>query len=200
MKRILLSFLGPPGSGKGTQAELLARDHGFQHIVTGDLIRAQKKNIRRNAWARGVIERMEKGIPQPDDVATKLVMDALKHPVTKPGVIFDPYPLSIGQAKVLEIFYASYESHYHPPYLIYFALNETESMKRLLLRHQTQGRSDDTEEIIRFRYREYTARANELRSFYEERGRFIEIDGEPPIPEVYRELLRKLEEYALIPK
>lgn len=190
--------MGAPGSGKGTQATVLSNEYGFRHIVTGDLIRAQRDQAAHNTAAKEITERYDKGIPQPDDVVTGLVFAHAEKVIGAPGIIFDPFPLSLGQAEMLEQWTHEHADVVTTPFLIYFVIDEEESVKRLLLRAQTEGRSDDKEEVIRYRYQQYAKRADELKNYYTIRNRYIEIDGTPPIDEVTAQMKKTLSDYKLL--
>jgi adenylate kinase len=200
--RILLSFLGEPGSGKGTQAELLARDYSFFHLVTGDLIRAMiPKAMEGDSFAVGIKDLYEQGIPQPDHIMNQLVFSHIDliDKSTK-GIILDTYPLSMGQAKNIEEFYSLHPREYTKPVLVYFHIPEAESVERLLLRQSKEHRSDDQKEIITYRYREYAKRCLKLKNFFHRKNRFIEVDGRPPIEEIYQDLQNKLSRHHLLPQ
>ncbi len=200
--RTLLSFLGAPGSGKGTQAELLVHDYNFFHIATGDLIRALLPLAEKgDAFAKEAQEVYVKGIPQPDHIAYRLVFNRLEEaPKDAKGIIFDPYPLSLSQAKTLEEYYGLHSREYHEPYLVYFHISEEEAVKRLAIRAAKEHRVDDIEKIIRFRYQEYMKRSRDLREYYEALERFIEIDGHPSIEVIYQSLQLELSKANILPE
>lgn len=199
MKQKLVSFLGPPGSGKGTQAGLLARDYGYVHIATGDLFRALRAKAATDPFAREVIDRYDKGIPQPDDVATKLVFEKVESHKDAPGLILDPYPLSLDQAFTLEAYANQHADVYEKPWLVYFTLSENDAVKRLLLRREKSGRTDDTEDIIRFRYQQYAERTQGIKDFFTKKERILLINGEQPIEDVYQDLKAHMQTLSLLP-
>lgn len=196
--RIVLSFCGAPGSGKGTQAEMLVRDYQFHHLVTGDLIRALRATNETNHFAKEVGELYDRGVPQPDHVANKLVFDELDRIPVEKNLILDTYPLSLGQAATLEEFYSLNKGSYRHPVVVYFHITEEEAVKRLMLRQLKEHRTDDKEKVIRFRYREYAKRMAELESFYKPHKRFIQIDGTPSIDEIYQTLQGELSAHHLL--
>lgn len=199
MKQKLVSFLGPPGSGKGTQAGLLARDYGYVHIATGDLFRALRAKVATDSFARVVIDRYDKGIPQPDDVATKLVFEKVEAHKDAPGLILDPYPLSLDQAFTLEAYADQHADEYEKPWLVYFTLSENDAVKRLLLRREKSGRTDDTEDIIRFRYQQYAERTQGIKDFFTKKERILLINGEQSIEDVYQDLVTHMRTLSLLP-
>src|SRR6185503_16850822 len=95
----IMVVLGPPGSGKGTQSIKLAQNFHYEQIVLGDLIRDFITGTTPEAIAAK--ERYDKGIPQPDEIATTLLKTKLTT-VQSTGVVFDTYPLSLGQAQALD--------------------------------------------------------------------------------------------------
>lgn len=194
---VVLSFIGAPGSGKGTQGKLLEKEFGFVHIAVGDLFRL--KMNEQNAFAQGIKDRYNKGIPQPDDVAGKLVFEKIEQHLDAPGIILDPFPLSVDQITLLQDFIASHSSLSSDSYMIDFVITEEQSVTRLLKRKETQGRSDDSEEIIRRRYNEYATRMEKIIPYYKEQKRYLEVDGSPSIEQVYENLKQILKVQSLIP-
>jgi len=198
MSTKILSLLGAPGSGKGTQAEILAKEYGYVHIVTGDLIRAEREKANHDEMAREITQRYDEGIPQPDHVVRDLVLEKAEEDISVPGLIFDPFPLSLRQADILEHWANKHADEVELPVLLYVYVSEEESVKRLLLRAKKEGRSDDKEKVIRFRYSEYAARAEQLKNYYTKRKRYIEIDGTPAIEEVTKKMISALSAHNLL--
>lgn len=190
--------MGAPGSGKGTQAKILVEDHGFKHIATGDLIRAQKEKASDSQAAKEIAERYDKGIPQPDYVVKDLVLTETERLLGAPGIILDPFPLSLTQADILEKWAKERSGQVSGLYLIYFSISEEESVKRLLLRASKESRTDDKEEVIRFRYKEYVERADELKNYYTKRKTYIEIDGTPSVEVVAANIKKVLSDHHLL--
>ena len=198
MRTTIFSFLGAPGSGKGTQAQILVQKYGFKHIATGDLVRVQKEKASESQTAKEIAERYDKGVPQPDYVVKDLVLAETERFLGAPGIILDPFPLSLGQADILEAWAKQKSDHVSGLYMVYFAISEEESVKRLLLRAGKEGRTDDKEEVIRFRYKEYVERADELKSYYTKRKTYIEIDGTPSVEKVAVSMKNVLLNYHLL--
>lgn len=194
---VVLSFIGAPGSGKGTQGARLEHAFGFVHIATGDLFREKMKED--NDVAEAIRTRYNKGIPQPDEVAAELVFSRLELCTEKPGVILDPFPLSQKQIDLLNTFLSDHPDSFSAPFLIDFVISEAESVKRLLKRKEVEGRTDDTEDIIRLRYREYAARMDAIIPYYKAQSRYIAIDGSPRIEAVYEALVEALRTHSLLP-
>ncbi len=215
-----LILIGPPGSGKGTQAQLLEERFSLYHLSSGDLIRSVRAHAGGNdSLANEVKARYDAGIPQPDAVAVQLVDRELKRLHRKTGFIFDAFPLSVPQAIELERMVHAYDMR--EPLAISIDVIRAEAVRRLTLRKYcpndklvfhpqdadykgnhchicgaTLGtRPDDTPELAGKRYDAYTQRIHDLKAFYRERGRLVEVHGEQPIQDVYREVLQALVPY-----
>lgn len=169
--RIVL--LGPPGSGKGTQAGLLKERLGLPHISTGVLLReavSAGTELGRQAQAF-----MDRGELVPDDLMLSLIEERLGADDVGGGFILDGYPRNLSQAEALDEVLARIGQ----PAEIALAItvDEEQIITRLAKRAQEEGRSDDTEDVIRNRlkvYAEHTAPVNE---YYRRQGKLTEIDG-----------------------
>ncbi|MDC4204164.1 MAG: nucleoside monophosphate kinase [Candidatus Manganitrophus sp.] len=122
-----LIFLGPPGVGKGTQAEKLSKEYRIPHIATGDMLRtAMAKKTPVGMEAKSYIDA---GKLVPDDVIINLVAERLKEPDTSAGYILDGFPRTIKQAEALSKILK--ENHQGIDRVLYFDLNEEELVKRI---------------------------------------------------------------------
>lgn len=153
---IRLVFLGPPGAGKGTQAQRIAQEYGIPHISTGDILRnAVKEGTELGKLAKSY---MDKGELVPDEVIIGIIRERLSQPdVKEKGFILDGFPRTLPQAEALDELLK--ELSMPLDRVVYLNVDDEEIVKRLLAR----GRADDTEEVIRNRlkvYREQTAPAN----------------------------------------
>ena len=123
--RVIL--LGAPGSGKGTQAEVLSREIGLVHIASGDLFRqAQKEGTELGMLAKGY---MEKGLLVPDEITIRMVMDQMEKEDKKSGVVFDGFPRSLKQAQALDEALGKVNKKIDK--VIYINVSEEELLKRL---------------------------------------------------------------------
>lgn len=196
MKKIVMGILGPPGSGKGTQAEKIAKLYNLEHIIVGDLVRA--KRLEKTAPGRQIKQRYDRGIPQPDTIINQLVQNEIKKKSHMAGgYILDPYPISLGQSQGLLNLVKQFQLS--KPIILYFKVSQKSVLKRLLLRGKIQKRSDDRLEIIKARFQEYFRRLKDVKNFL--KGRltsktkviWLEIDGEPAIDEVSKNVSAKLD-------
>ncbi|QBI20470.1 adenylate kinase [Egibacter rhizosphaerae] len=175
-----LVLLGPPGAGKGTQAELIARDHGIPHVSTGDIFRAnvgQETQLGLEATAY-----MDRGELVPDDVVNRMVEDRLAQPDAAPGFLLDGYPRTTAQAEALELLLQERDTPLDA--VLRFVVPEEELLARLEARREAEHRSDDDAEVIRKRLVEYRSKTAPLEDFYAERGLVRDIDAVGTVEEV----------------
>lgn len=186
--RIVL--LGPPGSGKGTQAALLRQRLKVAHISTGDLLRnAVARQSALGIKAKGY---MDAGELVPDDLVLDLLEERLGEPDVAAGFILDGYPRNLAQAGALE---ELLERIGQPVDIaVAMTVNEPEIVERLSKRALEEGRSDDTEEVIRNRLRVYADQTAPVASHYADRGLLREVDGMGTMEEVNRRILTALDQ------
>jgi len=184
--RIVL--LGPPGSGKGTQAALLQERLGLVHISTGDLLRkAVDQGTDLGVQAKTY---MDAGDLVPDDLMLGLIEERLGAPDVAKGFILDGYPRNLSQARALD---EVLERIGQPVDLaISVTVDEGEIVERLSKRALEEGRSDDTEDVIRNRLRVYTEQTAPVASHYAELNRLREIDGMGTVEQVHQRMLDTL--------
>jgi adenylate kinase len=172
MKNIVI--FGAPGSGKGTQSDRMIAKYGFKHISTGDVLRSEIKNgTELGKIAKGFIDN---GQLIPDDLMIDIlanVYDSFGKDNT--GVIFDGFPRTIPQAEALKEMLAKRGDKVAS--MIELDVPEEELMKRLLLRGQQSGRSDDNEETIKKRLSVYHNQTSPLIEWYEKEGIRHHING-----------------------
>ena len=168
-------IFGAPGSGKGTQSDKLIEHYNLFHISTGDVLR---DNIRRGTElgkiAKGYIDQ---GQLVPDELIIDIlaqVLDDNKDQVSE-GVIFDGFPRTIPQAEALEQLLADRGTQIDA--VVGLEVPEEELIKRILLRGQMSGRSDDNEDTARKRLETYHNQTSPLKAYYEEQGKYRAING-----------------------
>jgi len=175
-----LIFLGPPGAGKGTQAQELAKTHAIPHISTGDILRvavSQKTDLGLKAGAY-----MDAGDLVPDSLILEMVGDRLTQPDTTSGWLLDGFPRTVTQATFLDQLLGKISQSCDS--VINFDVPDEMLVQRLLGR----GRKDDNEEVIRNRLAVYRQQTAPLIDFYQERQMLITIDGSQSIEGVAAEL------------
>lgn len=175
-----LLLLGPPGAGKGTQAERLVRGLGIPQISTGDMLRAAVAAgtpVGRQAKAF-----MDRGDLVPDDVVIGVAEERLRQPDAAKGFILDGFPRTAAQAEALDAMLARLGVQLER--CVALRVDEDELVERLLKRAEIEGRTDDNEETIRHRMRVYREKTRPLIDYYTARGVLQEVDGEGSVDEV----------------
>ena len=168
-------IFGAPGSGKGTQSDKLIEHYKLFHISTGDVLRDNiKRGTELGKTAKGYIDQ---GQLVPDELIIDILAQVLDENKDKAaeGVIFDGFPRTIPQAEALEQLLADRGSKIDA--VVGLEVPEDELIKRILLRGQMSGRSDDNEETARKRLDTYHNQTSPLKAFYEEQGKYIAING-----------------------
>lgn len=183
MKNIVL--FGPPGAGKGTQAEILKEKYGLVHISTGDVFRFNIKNKTE----LGVLAKSY--IDSGDLVPDQVTIDMLKAEVNKNpqanGFIFDGFPRTESQAESLDAFLS--EKNECISGMVALEVPEELLIERILNRGKTSGRADDQdEEKIRNRFNEYQTKTAVLKDYYQKQGKYYGVDGVGSIEEITAKL------------
>lgn len=173
-------FFGPPGSGKGTQAQLLAKALGVPQVSTGDLLRDHVKR----ATPLGAIAKpiMDSGALVPDDLVTKMLRERLAAPDARAGALFDGYPRTIPQADALDALLS--EAGRKVDTVLFLEVTDDVIVERLVGRARLEGRADDTPETVRERLRVYREKTAPLAERYRRLGLLVTIDGNRPVPVV----------------
>ena len=187
---INLILFGPPGSGKGTQAEKLVAKYDLLHISTGDLFRYELGNNT----PLGVLARsyMDKGQLVPDEVTVGMLRNKVEaHPEVH-GYIFDGYPRTIPQAEALDALLA--ERSQSITKLLMLDVPEEEIVTRILERGKTSGRSDDNDPaIIRGRFEVYVKETSPVFDFYAQSGKAVKVHGVGAIEEIFERLCKEID-------
>jgi adenylate kinase len=172
MKNIVL--FGPPGAGKGTQAEILKETYNLVHISTGDVFRFNIKNeTELGLLAKSYIE---KGDLVPDAVTIDMLKAEVEKNTTAKGFIFDGFPRTESQAKALDLFLKEKDLCING--MIALEVEEDVLVERLLKRGEISGRADDQDESkIRNRFNEYNTKTAIVKQYYEKQGKYQGIPG-----------------------
>jgi adenylate kinase len=179
-----LLFLGPPGAGKGTQAQRLVTRLGIPQISTGEMLRAAQ--AAGTDLGRQVKAIMERGELVPDPVVIRVVEERLAQPDARKGFILDGFPRTLEQAKALDALLARLGLRLERCLAI--QVDEEELVDRLLKRSQLEHRTDDDEPTIRKRMEVYRERTAPLIAYYRGRGALAEVDGLGAVEEVARRI------------
>lgn len=188
---INIVLFGPPGSGKGTQAQNLIEKFNLKQISTGDLFRFNMKNdTELGKLAKSYID---KGELVPDQVTIDMLVDELRKPTDAAGFIFDGYPRTAVQTEALEKIVKE-ELNDEIDVCLSLIVEDTILVERLLKRGETSGRSDDSnEEIIQNRIKEYYTKTAEVAELYKQQGKYVEVNGVGEINEISEKLFAEVE-------
>ncbi|MBU2651440.1 MAG: adenylate kinase [Bacteroidetes bacterium] len=187
MMNIIL--FGPPGSGKGTQSAMIAEKFNLAHISTGDIFRYEIKN--QTPLGIKVKTIIEKGELVPDELLIDLLRNAMDKIKDRNGFIFDGFPRTIPQAKDLDILMTEMKSNISG--VVALEVDEEEIVGRLLKRAQLEGRSDDTEDVIRNRMSVYREQTEPLLDYYSGKGIVNKVNGVGSIDDIFLTLCDVIE-------
>lgn len=182
---INIVLFGPPGAGKGTQAEILKEKYNLVHISTGDVFRSNIKN----ATELGILAKsyMDKGHLVPDEVTIKMLKDQVKKHLDSDGFIFDGFPRTETQADALTDLLK--EENTEVAAMIALEVDDEVLANRLLGRGRTSGRPDDAnEKVIRERIAEYYRKTDILKQHYQKEDKYYGVDGVGSIAEITERL------------
>jgi len=173
-------FLGPPGSGKGTQAKLLAERLGVPAISTGDILRAAvRERTPLGLQAQAI---MEKGELVSDSLIVALIHGRIGARDARDGFILDGFPRTLEQGRALEALLA--QGGQGLAAAVNFEVPEAVLVERMLGRAGAEGRADDRPETIRERFRVYRDKTEPLIGFYRDRGLLADVDGVGTVADV----------------
>jgi adenylate kinase len=208
-------FLGPPGSGKGTQAKMLSERLGMLHLSTGDILREAVKE--GTPLGREAKRYMDEGKLVPDEVVIGIVKEWLLSKGVERGVIFDGFPRTVAQAEALDRMMKELGGKID--WVIDIEVSEAEVLKRLSGRRTCRNcgamyhltfnppkvdekcdrcggelyqRDDDKEETIKSRLKVYREQTEPLKDYYKKLGIMKSIPGEGEIEEIQREILKAI--------
>lgn len=181
-------LLGPPASGKGTQAKLLA-DRGFLHLSTGDMLRAER-NACTDLGCR-IATALDAGELVSDELVTELIRQRLSGQHV--NVVFDGYPRTVKQAASLDSLLASFAQTVDVA--IALTVDTHLLLSRMTKRYCEQGRSDDNPDSLRRRLQSYDEMTSQLFPYYRKRGVLVEIDGMPQVDVVSSQIAAHIGRY-----
>jgi adenylate kinase len=175
-----LIFLGPPGAGKGTQAQLLSENHQIPHVSTGDILRGAVSN--QTPLGKQAKDYMDRGELVPDDLILGLIQDRLSYEDTAKGWILDGFPRNVHQAAFLEALLNKLNQNAD------CVLNLEVPDEVLVARLLERKRKDDNEETIRRRLEVYHQDTVPVIDFYQEKETLTTINGNQSMAEVSQSL------------
>lgn len=179
MKNIII--FGPPGTGKGTMSVKLSEEFGFRHISTGDIIRKNQKDKTKIGLLADKI--VNAGGLLPDDIVNEMVKQELIDDTKSIGFIFDGFPRTAGQAKMLDQFLNRRGTPMTK--VIHLDSEKHTVMQRILDRGLTSGREDDNSDAFQIRWEAYKNETVPALDYFKGRGMVDVVSGEDSIEEVY---------------
>jgi len=217
-KKLVLIILGPPGSGKGTQAELLAEKFGLEYFGSGEALRQRQKT--GDFTGKKLIEVMNMGEWAPEVIISKLWMNKLEEFKQKRkfnGLVYDGGPRKMLEAELFDLALTWYEWQKNVK-VIFINISKKESLNRLTKRRQCKKcgrlipwlgefkklkkcdkcggkliiRSDDKPEAIKKRLEEFKEKTMPVIEYYKKQKKLIEINGEQSIENVFKDILKTL--------
>jgi len=203
-----LILLGPPGAGKGTQAQSLVSKHGIVQLSTGDMLRAAVAAGTDIGLRAKTI--MDRGELVPDDVVVAIIADRIDQPDARNGFVLDGFPRTVAQAQALDRLLA--ERGLELDAVVHLKVDEGILLGRIEKRvadMTARGetlRADDNPEVLRGRLAAYRAQTAPLIDYYAGAGQLKAVDGMAPVEDVARELerelgrLRSVEPFPLAPE
>ncbi len=184
-----LILMGPPGAGKGTQAKVISGRLGIAAISTGDIFRA---NVSEGTPLGVDAKRyMDAGDYVPDEITNAMVHDRLDQDDTTKGFLLDGYPRTVAQVEELDKMLAAAGRSLDA--VVVLTVQDEELIQRLLHRAETEGRTDDTEEVIRHRQDVYNQQTAPLLEVYAGRDLLVEVDGMGSVDEVSARVFEALD-------
>tara|TARA_A100000164_G_scaffold324078_1_gene308340 strand:- start:260 stop:823 length:564 start_codon:yes stop_codon:yes gene_type:complete len=177
-------LFGPPGAGKGTQAQYLVKKlNGFQ-VSTGEILRDEIK--KDTEIGQRIINDMNDGKFISDEIVNKLIKEIIFNPLNKNKLIFDGYPRSLSQAQNLDLLMK--DSNQKINFIFFLNVDKDMIIERIKKRKILENRSDDDLSTILKRYDTYIETTKPLLEFYSKNSNFKEIDGTKEIDEITRKI------------
>jgi len=182
-----LIIFGSPGAGKGTQAKKLAQQFNLKHVSSGEILR---RAIKSNRLDKKISAYLDAGKLVPDTLIITLMTKRLEKLLGKVNLIFDGYPRTLKQAKMLDEIFQ--EKNIKPALVISLDLENNIALQRILDRSKNSNRSDDILKVIKKRLKIYEKTTAPILKYYEQNKRLIKIDGRANIDKVNEEILIKI--------
>jgi adenylate kinase len=179
-----LILFGPPGAGKGTQAVKIAKTFGWEHISTGDILRAEVS--QGTPLGLKVQSIMQEGHLVSDELLVAIMESVFLNNRAAEGFVLDGFPRTLNQAQELDKMLLKHGQKVS--LVLALVVNEEELVKRLLKRAQEHGRDDDTEEVIKNRLVQYHQHTKPLIDYYIEKNIYQEVYGVGSIEDIFNQL------------
>jgi adenylate kinase len=188
-----LVLFGPPGSGKGTQSVNIVSTYQLQHVSTGELLRDEVS--RQTPLGVEAKRYMDQGLLVPDEVVIGMISSKIDETPEARGFIFDGFPRTKAQAEALDKLLEFKNTEIH--LVLSLEVPEQELIRRLVSRGATSGRSDDTEEVITKRIKEYFAKTEPVAGYYNAQAKLERLKGDGSIEDTFKMITKEIDKYLL---
>ena len=182
-------IFGAPGSGKGTQSDLLIKKYGLQHVSTGDILRSEIE--AGSALGKTADQYISKGQLVPDEIMIEMLEEVIRKNLDKKGFIFDGFPRTLAQGEALDN--KLKKNGLDITSVLSLEVKDEELIDRLLKRGQLSGRSDDNGHTIKSRLHVYHRQTEPLKEYYAGQNKLVCIPGEGAIEEVFDSIVEVMD-------
>lgn len=181
-------LIGPPGSGKGTQAARLSERYGVPTVAFGEVLAEHKDN--ETELGQQAAEHMDAGELVPDEVILQMARERLGEPDVRDGFLLDGFPRTVPQAEALEDMLR--EAGTKLDAAVYLEVPHDVVVGRLAKRAETESRDDDDDEVVRNRLRVFDESTSPLLDHYRDKGLLVEVDGDGSEDEVFARITEQM--------
>lgn len=185
-QRLSVVLFGAPGSGKGTQAALIAEKYHFEHISTGELFRNEM--AMKTPLGLKAKQIVEQGLLCPDDITLNMLYNRIQNVQDRQGIILDGVPRTMQQAQMMNGI--GFEHVIPISFVIYLKIDRELVINRIMKRAELLNRSDDNPAAIETRIESYARSTEPLKSYYISKNILFEIDGMRSIDSVFADICK----------
>ncbi len=184
-------LFGPPGSGKGTQSSRIACRYNLVHLSTGEMFRQEVR--RGSGYGEELASYMNKGHLVPDQLVIRKLYRAALANMKGPGLVFDGFPRTLHQARILDQLMTRFETQVH--IVICLMVEEDELFSRMMGRAEDSGREDDNTHTMRRRLEIYHQQTKPLKEYYRQQKKISFVSGMAPVKDVSARIAKVVEYY-----
>jgi adenylate kinase len=187
-----LLVLGPQGAGKGTQAARISTEYGIPHIATGDMFR--DAIAAQTELGKQIEPILNSGALVPDEITIAMIQERLSQSDADNGFVLDGFPRNLAQAEALDDMLGGIGRGLDA--ILFFDVSDSVGMERALKRAQTEGRADDTPEVIAKRLAIYHEQTEPIVEHYRVTGKLVPLHADRSIEQVWTQISNALEQVA----
>ena len=183
-----IALFGAPGAGKGTQSKMLVEKYDLSYVSTGDALR--KEISDGTELGKRIKNIMDSGQLVSDEIVVEIIENIIANN-TRKGILFDGFPRNVTQAETLDKLLAKYNTKLLC--MISLDVPREELIRRMLERAKISGRSDDNEDTIKNRLREYENKTLPVADYYKQKNLYVPVNGFGDIQEISRSIIRLID-------